>query len=63
MIQIDKEPFATDYWYSGTYTKDEHDYDFTIHSSENCKTLTWIDEIPENEEFVEKEIMKQFNQI
>lgn len=70
MIQIDKEPYAIDYWYSGTYTKDVGDdleykeeyYDFTIHYSENYTTLTWIEEVPENEDEIEKQIMKQFNQ-
>lgn len=70
MIRIDKEPYAIDCWYSGTYTKDvgddleykEENYDFTIHYSENYTTLTWIEEVPENEDEIEKQIMKQFNQ-
>lgn len=67
-IDIETEPFATDYWYSGIYTKDigdeleyrEKDYEFTIHSSENNQTITWISEIPENNEEIEKQILEQF---
>lgn len=68
-INIDNQPFAIDYWYSGTITIDigddleykEEYYDFTIHCTENYKTLTWVEEIPENEEQIEKEIFKKFN--
>lgn len=69
-INIDSKPFATEYWYSGTYIKDVGDefeyrekyYEFTIHSTENCKTITWVDEIPENKAEIEKQILEQFNE-
>lgn len=67
-IHIETEPFATDYWYDGIITLDvgdkleykEKDYDFIIHSSENSQTITWVNEIPENNEEIEKQILEQF---
>jgi len=47
-IQIESKPFAVDYWYSGTYTKNEKEsYEFTIYNNSSQATeITWIDETP-----------------
>lgn len=70
-IKIEKEPYAVDKWFAGSYTKDVGDeleykeeiYEFSIHETDSgYKTITWVDDIPENNEEIEKQILEQFNQ-
>jgi len=75
-IHIDNKPFATDYWFSGTYTIDvgddseyrEETYEFTIQDSEqenlesNGLSITWTEAVPKNSEEVEKKILENYQQ-
>jgi len=60
-IEIENKPFAVDYWFSGTYKKEDKLYLFTIHDSERIE-ITWCDDTPENNEQIEQEIINKYTQ-
>lgn len=72
-ILIDEDAFSTTEYYSGALIKDVGDenkyiekrFEFTISYTESDNLedvvdITWIDEVPEDSEFLEKEILKRF---
>ena len=68
-IHIETEPFAIDYWYDGSITIDvgdkleykEENYEFSIHETDSgYKKITWVEDIPANNEEIELQILKQF---
>lgn len=65
-IEIDDNPFATDYYYNGRLTQENRVYDFQIHDTESHgKLVYWITDIPTNEEdeleVINSKILKEYN--
>lgn len=74
-INIDNKPYATDLWFSGEITVDvgdeqeyrEKSYEFTLFDGENENIsgnlfITWISETPNNNEEIEQQIIKQYQE-
>lgn len=59
-IEINNKPFAIDEWYDGKYIEENIEYEFTILSGDNCTTVTWTEETPENSKKIELDILRKF---
>ncbi len=60
-ISIDKLTYINVYYYNGIYKQNEEYYNFSLYVSEETKVITWEEEVPKNQELVEKEIINKFD--
>lgn len=61
MISIESKPFSSTEFYSGDYIVNDKKYDFTLEvNDDSSKVVTWMEEIPEGEENIERDIFRVF---